>query len=137
MKQISDINILICDRDPEYSQSIYQILFKLGLKKIFYASSHVELEQICNNYSINMALIDSEFNGMGGFATGQELIEKNPDLIIFYITNPKKIMDPIRSLFFGGVNFIFRDNQEDLFHKLTTWINIILNSLYVRELINE
>lgn len=135
MVPANNIHVIICDRDTEHLQSIREALSGFGLN-ISCVSSHIEMKQICDNHKINIALIDTEFNGMGGFATGRKLLKKIPDLIIIYMTNYHKKMDPIKSLFFGGSNFVCRNNKRDLVEKTINWVNILQNSLYAKALIH-
>ena len=137
MARINDIRILVCNQEPEYLVFVKNILLEIGLNKIYTASTHEQIKAACGQSAIDIALIDTNFNGTGGFKTGEDLIKKFPNLFVLYIADPKRIMDPVKSVFSGAVSFVIKDNPQELIDKVKTWANVAKKLMKARELVNE
>jgi DNA-binding NtrC family response regulator len=136
MTKLSNIQVLVCSQDPKHATFISKSLVDIGLQKIFIAGSQEQLRRICDNNKIDIALIDTKFNGTGGFVTGELLINQFPEVFLIYITDPKQIMDPIKSIFSGAVDFIVKDDSKEFIQKVSLWSQVACNSLKARAYLN-
>jgi len=136
MCNIIDIKILICNQEVEYLRAVRKTLLHIGLRKIFTATSHKQIEILCKAQDFDLVLIDTGFNDTGGFVTGERLLQKFPDILVLYITDEKKVMDPIRSIFSGAVTFIVKHNEKDLEDKVSLWTDVATNLKSVREILH-
>lgn len=136
MTKLSDIRILIWSKDSKYLAFACKSIIGIGLKKIFVARSQDELKQICDDNKIDIALIDTDSNGTGGFAAERLLTNRFPNIFLIYITDPKRITDPIKSIFSEAVAFIVKNNSAELTPKVALWAEVVKNSLKAKEYLN-
>ncbi len=136
MCNIIDIKILVCNQEPKYLRAVKQSLLNIGLRKIFTADSHEQIDSLCEAQMFDVVLIDTDFNDTGGFYTGDLLLKKFPDIFVLYITDTKNKMDPIESIFSGAVAFIIKNDIREMERKVSLWSNVAINIKNVREILD-
>ncbi len=133
MCKITDIAILICSQDLKHIESVIKTIRILGLTKIFVAESHFDIERIITIHKIDIALIDIDFNGTGGFKTGDQLLAILPNLFVLLFSESENLINPIRTIFSNASDFIFKNNESECKKKIKLWANVAMNTRNVRE----
>lgn len=95
------MKILICDDDPEYTQSIaQQVSQQLALRKLSHEieiSSHPR--QIADSDDVyDMAFLDIQMPEMDGITLAHRLKERNGRMALFFITNFEEYQDDAMDL---------------------------------------
>jgi DNA-binding NtrC family response regulator len=132
----AEVNILICSKENSYVRSIKKTIFQIGVHNVFIATSDEQLNNINTSNHIDVAIIDINFNGAGGFMTGEFLTKHNPDMFVLIFSKTENIMDPIRTVFSQATDFIFSGNKRKRKEKLELWIDVARKIRDVRSFVD-